>query len=205
MTKKGSGAGTTSKMTVLVFQLQGDDATLQAGLKTIATTLAGVVPTNSFQQIPQGQKPAAAALDSPQLDKGEAEVGDVVDVSAEPVTSSKPSKRSAPHKPPQVVEIDLKGSVPLEEFLAKCPSEDISVRYLMIAYWLKEYQNIEEISIDHIYTCYRHMRWSVPNDIVQPLRNLKSRKSWFSKGSLGCYKINHIGEAEAVRNLKGTT
>ena len=73
-------------------------------------------------------------------------------------------------------------------------------RYLVISAWLKEHAKVEEITIDHIYTCYRAMGWHPPRDVSQPLRDMKNKQGWFSKGkSRGSYMINHVGLGEVGR------
>jgi len=106
---------------------------------------------------------------------------------------------------PQTIDLDLiSGDVPLKTFLEqKNPTSDVK-RYLAIAYWLKEYREVSEITMDHAYTCYRHMGtgWNVPKDAASPLRKMKSKQyGWMGNGSTaGSYAINHLGENE-VNNM----
>jgi hypothetical protein len=66
--------------------------------------------------------------------------------------------------------------------------------YLVIAQWFKEVAKIEEISKDHIYTAYKFLRRSPPDDVAQPLRDGK-KAGWFTKGSKnGTFVLHHIGE-----------
>lgn len=69
-------------------------------------------------------------------------------------------------------------------------------RYLCAAYWLKIHKDVQEVSIDHIYTAYRSQGWALPANAVQPMRELAAtRDGRFSKGAeKGHYAINHIGE-----------
>jgi hypothetical protein len=61
---------------------------------------------------------------------------------------------------------------------------------------LKKYRNINEVNMDHAYTCYRYLGWQVPADVSAPLRAMKTiRYGWMTAGSIrGAYVINHIGE-----------
>jgi hypothetical protein len=88
------------------------------------------------------------------------------------------------------------GGIPLKGFIEqKKPDGDIK-RYLAIAYWLKKYRTINEVNMDHAYTCYRYLGWQVPADASAPLRAMKStRYGWMTAGSIrGAYVINHIAE-----------
>ena len=66
-------------------------------------------------------------------------------------------------------------------------------KYLICAAWLKEHRNVDAVSPEHIYTCFRSIGWptNIP-DFAQPLRELKSRK-FFTQPEKGLYAINHIG------------
>ena len=75
-------------------------------------------------------------------------------------------------------------------------------RYLVVAFWLKTYKQIDEININHIYTAFKIVSWPIPASVVQPMRELAaSRDGRFSKGQeRGSYAINHLGE-NAVNKL----
>jgi hypothetical protein len=92
------------------------------------------------------------------------------------------------------------GDVPLEKYCeSKNPDSD-SKKYLVIAAWLKQQRGIAAVTADHVHTCYRHMGWHTPKDVLQPLRDMKRRNGWFNKGpERGEYAINHIGENEVAK------
>ena len=106
------------------------------------------------------------------------------------------SKPRRPPRTPKVLDLDLTSGVPFEEFArAKSPSSDHK-RYLVVAAWFKLHRQTEAITTDHVYTCYRAVKW--PSNIVdfnQPLRDLKGRQLMTS-GAKGQYSINHLGLAE---------
>ena len=80
-------------------------------------------------------------------------------------------------------------------------------KYAVIAAWFKEHLNIEEMSIDHVFTAYKSLGWQaqLPADPAQTFRNLKSNKHWFESGSQrGNYKINWNG-LNAVHKMGATT
>jgi hypothetical protein len=200
--KTGDGGSTTSKMTVMVFQLEGDDATLQEGIRTISGALNRVLPGNVVH----------TAIAAPHFTPGlpapdviEDANGEFVDV--EPAVNGSSNgnrKRTNSVKSPQVLDLDLKqGKISLTDFLSKHAVDQVNKRYLLIAYWLKHHAEIEEVTMDHIHTGYRHMGWQTPKAAAQPLRDMKSKLGWFHKGeSKGCYKINHVGENEVMNIMK---
>jgi hypothetical protein len=59
---------------------------------------------------------------------------------------------------PQPIELDLTfGDMPLKGFIKQKKLDGDIKRYLAIAYWLKKYRNINEVNLDHAYTCYRYL------------------------------------------------
>lgn len=93
-------------------------------------------------------------------------------------------------------DVDLtSGDVPLKKFVDEKNPDGDAKRYTVIAFWFKHQRNTPSITVNHIHTAYRHLKWSTPKDAGQPLRDLKSKNQWFSKGDgRGEYVINHIGE-----------
>jgi hypothetical protein len=194
-----------SKMTVMLFQLEGSDETLQEGFRTInnaidklANPVVRVIgpaqPKASLAPSKNGDVPAAEVVDAEVVeDDTETE-----EAAAEP---AKPKKGTAAPKQPKVLDLDLKtGSKPLREYLEeKNPTTD-NRRYLLIAAWMKANLSLDEINIDHIYTAYRHMGWQSQRDVGAPLRSMKAQNGWFGKGKeKGAYAINHIGIDVAER------
>jgi hypothetical protein len=192
-----------SKMTVMLFQLEGSDETMQEGFRTINNAIdklanpvvrvIGPSPAKSLAPPENGAGSAALAVD--------AESVDVTDEGDEtPTERSKSAKPTAPRQP-KVLDLDLKaGTVPLRQYLEeKNPTTD-NRKYLLIAAWMKANLSLDEVTIDHIYTAYRHMGWTSQRDVGAPLRAMKAQNGWFAKGKdRGAYAINHIGIDVAER------
>ena len=126
-----------------------------------------------------------------------------------PATPAKTKTRAArQYRTPLPVDLDLvSGDLPLRPFLQeRKPDSDVKI-YLAIAYWLKRYRDINEVSADHAYTCYRHMGagWQVPADAGQPFRAMKAKAyGWVKPGSTkGYWMINHLGENEVEQMGNG--
>ena len=103
--------------------------------------------------------------------------------------------RRAPRAPEFLNELNLTtAKVSLKDFVnEKDPDSDVN-KYAVIAVWYKQHLNIEEISIDHIFTAYDVLGWraQLPGpDPSQTLRNLKNVKNWLTPGSKkGFFKVN---------------
>lgn len=191
------------EMTVIHFKTKSDNATLQENIRAIANTLTRALAPPPVQRIVNPSSPAqlqsgngasngTGTEQAPELDGYE----DAIDVEAKPVAAK---KKAAPrYTKPETLELDLEsGDVPLKTFLEqKKPEGDIK-RYLAIAAWFKQHRGLNEITMDHAYTCYRFMGWNdVPKDVSGPFRAMKKREyGYINAGSAkGLYAINHIGE-----------
>jgi len=112
------------------------------------------------------------------------------------VPNSAPKSRK-PAKPAKrkVVEIDLDSDVSLASYADKYPPKTEQDHYLLaVAYLCENRKDIEGVTADHVYTCFRKMNWSTGSkDFAQPLRNLKSKDLLDSGKSRGTYAVNHIG------------
>jgi len=206
--KKPETAPKPSKMTVMLFQLEGSDETLQEGFRTInnaidklANPVVRVLPPSAAKALASarnGDEAESQVLDA-EFEEASNDPSDSP-ASPEKVAKSKSSGASTPRQP-KVLDLDLKaGSTPLREYLdQKKPSTD-NRKYLLIAAWMKANLNLDEVTIDHIYTAYRHMGWTSQKDVGAPLRSMKSQNGWFGKGKeKGAYAINHIGIDQADR------
>lgn len=200
MAKKRDGETSSSKMTVMVFQFEGSDATLQEGLKAVTAAVKGVMPQPPplVLQAPRQTLIASNGEELPALDDEELCEEENTTVPKNSGAGATRSRRTI--KPPAIIDLELRsGEVPLETYLNRHPVNGNPHRALLVAHWLKAQLNIENFSADHIYTCFRHMRWPAPTDTVQLLRDMKSRNKWLYKGDgQGFYKLNHLGDNEIM-------
>jgi uncharacterized protein YjhX (UPF0386 family) len=91
--------------------------------------------------------------------------------------------------------LDLTSGVSLESFVNEHAPESELDRNLVVAAWFKEHRNEHAITVGHVYTSYRAMKWSTGiEDFSWPLRSLKSKQLMSSQGR-GQYAINHLGLA----------
>lgn len=187
------------RMTVIHFETESDNATLQANIHAIAQTLSrALAPPVKF--IPPAQlAPGNGNGGSPDEMTVDSE-DEAIDVDFTPTTSKNKGKSSgnaAKPRSPTVLELDLtSGDLPLQTFFDEKKPEGENKKYLTIAYWFKENRNMPEVTMDHIHTAYRFLKLNTPKDASKPLRNLKGQ-GWMAKGKdTGAYAINHIGENE---------
>jgi hypothetical protein len=99
---------------------------------------------------------------------------------------------------PKLVDIDLRaGDIPFEEYVAQTAPQSQIEKVLVIAGWYSNYANVKEITVDHVYSGFKAMKWTdVPNDFRVPLADLARKKEFLTKGDRRSWVLNHLGEAE---------
>jgi hypothetical protein len=195
------------KMTVVILQISGGDATLQEGFRTIRTALENIGEKSAPKLLSSGHSGSSVSVDTPPVDTPPVE-GETSDDNAQVPADAAEPKRQPKERPPQIITLDLNKNsplVPLKEFLEKHASLGVHRRYLLCVHWLKDNLGVQEVSMDHMHTCFRHMDWTTPERPTQPLRDMKTKAyGWFDKGSgMGLYKLNHVGEGKARKIIKG--
>lgn len=134
-----------------------------------------------------------------QSDADEDDVIDATEYSDDALEDDAPPP-AAPSKPRKaakrkVVEIDLDSDVSLASFADQYPPKNEQDRYLMtVAYLCEHRKDIEGVTADHVYTCFRKLGWSTGSkDFAQPLRNRKANDLLHQGPARGTYAVNHIG------------
>jgi len=126
---------------------------------------------------------------------------EVVEEVAQQETSRVPRKPRKISVPKVLVDVDLNsGDMPFAKFAeGKAPTSDLA-RHLVVAYWFKAYRQVNSVSIDHVYTCYKKVGWSTDiKDFAQPFRDVQ-RQQGRGEFKGGLFTINHLGE-DAVEKM----
>lgn len=201
MRKNNQNENEEFRIRFIEVTVKGSSATLQEALRSVADAVGQKPSPPPPRALSQGHQSNGSA---PQqvLDFEEGQVVEDTESSSESSKSRSSIKRSYP-VPKFLDDLDLRSGEPsLEEFCKQKAPSDTTKKYLVCAVWLKRYRQIDSVTADHIYTCYRTMRWGIHKDVGKPLRNAKSN-DYFKKGpTTGSYTITHIGE-NAVDKLGG--
>jgi hypothetical protein len=84
-------------------------------------------------------------------------------------------------------------NVSLKDFYAKYIAKNNFENNLVIIYYLEKIKNLPGITLNHVYTCYKHLQIKVPQ-LVQSLRDTKNRKGWIDSSNSNDLKVTTIGE-----------
>ena len=110
------------------------------------------------------------------------------------------AKVSSKRKNPQIVkDLDLmpKNKETLEDFMKCYKYGKSSPRInLLFVYYLKQILGLDVVNQDHIYTCYRHMKITIPNDIHQNLVDTIRKRGWIENISNLNVTTQGINEVE---------
>lgn len=81
---------------------------------------------------------------------------------------------------------------------------DSSIKFNVVAaYYLKKILNIENVSPDHIYSCYKEMKIKVPTRLLQSLRDTAGPKyGYLDTSDINNIKVPVTGENLVEINLK---
>lgn len=110
------------------------------------------------------------------------------------VSSRKSPQPRQYYKPKVLADVDLAGGeVSLDGFVvAKGNPSETSKRFLVVSTWYSEYANTPSVTVDHVYTAYRSLGWTLDmKDVGQPFRDLKGQGWGDYKGRV--FTINHVG------------
>lgn len=89
----------------------------------------------------------------------------------------------------KVLDLDLNSATSFESFANSHPPKNDTERNLVALAWFKEHRPDEVVTANHVYTCYRALKWpSGIEDFPGVLRNLKAQQLVKSVGR-GQYEI----------------
>jgi hypothetical protein len=194
----------------MLVDLEGTSQDLQQIAQAFAHAVKASHPAVvQMPALPAPQEPAPMrALNSAAEANGHGAATLNGEVATEPAPA--PADTASPSKPQNGSKRKLRTPVLISEleftsgpktfqaYIEEQAPKDHSKRYLAIAYWLRQFRSIAEISIDHVYTCYRALGLGVPDDVGGVLRGLK-RQAWMETGSAkGFFKLTHIGENQLI-------
>lgn len=113
------------------------------------------------------------------------------------IGSKNTEHRKATNAEPKVIDNLLPDTQKINDlktfYTSKKPSGHLE-NFVVISYWLKENNNMDLVTIDEIYTCYRLLGIKPPKVAIQVFRDAKSKKMWFTSGEKnGQYRISVNG------------
>jgi hypothetical protein len=187
------------KVTFVMFQVEGDDETLQQGFRAMeqafqrlgSPTPVYSLPVTTTNFLTKGEKPDAGrveAEDAEPATESEYSVPEVIVGNGHKTT--KPRKYTQPNF---LSDLELTaGQESFKDYATKKDPKSDNHKYLVAARWLQLHKNIDIVTIDHIFTCFQAMKWPSQKDVGQPFRVMTKNNSYFQKNGKG-WKLTHVG------------
>lgn len=95
-----------------------------------------------------------------------------------------------------IKDLDLSGTGSAKSLKAfmeeKNPSTNVQ-KTTAFVYYLQNFLEIDEITIDHIFTCYKSMNYRIPNNLQQNLSDTSSSKYGYISRKDGKYSMTILG------------
>lgn len=193
------------EMTVVVMRFKGSGESLQKGFDAVSQAIAALgVPQPPMQQRvfapprPPVQLPAGPVIEG-QVQNGDGEyIEEEADAPEAP--AAKPPKAPRVGKPYTFMNdfvLAPEGVPSLTDYCAEKNPQTVDQKFLVASAWAQKYGGADPFTGGHLFTCFRAMGWKTQVDMTQPLRKLKSDKSYYENTSFGKWKLTGIGLSAA--------
>lgn len=202
MAKQTTAKNGTSRIRFIMLDAEipeGDlsqiTAAIQNALKPTTTIIQQRLPAQSVAALSPG------AVDSDTQGDLEEKIFESDDSSSDEAPAQRPAREARPRKftVPKVLELDLASGRSFESYATEHAPKSEPDRNLVVLAWFREHRPGEPVTANHVYTCYRAMKWpSGIDDFSWPLRALKKEQLVTSTGR-GQYTINHLGIARVEK------
>jgi hypothetical protein len=127
--------------------------------------------------------------------------------SGTPNTKKKTAKKTAAMKkghtkgkvkstPSIVKDLNLKpkGEEPFDAFAGDKKPASNHEKCAVSVYYLRQKLGLSQVSADHVYTCFKHMKWRVPANLPNALQVTASVRGWLDTSNMEDIKVTTIGE-----------
>lgn len=67
-------------------------------------------------------------------------------------------------------------------------------RLLLAVFWLERVAQVDGVTADHVYTCFKEAKWKVPANLRNALQVVATRKGWITTTNMDDIKVEIAGE-----------
>jgi hypothetical protein len=108
--------------------------------------------------------------------------------------------------PSAVRDLDLapKGEKSLKDFVAEKQPKTNHDKNAVSVYYLAQVLRLEGVTLDHVFTCYKDMRWREPGNLANSLALTANRKRFLDTASLDGIKLTPAGRNHVEHDLPPT-
>jgi hypothetical protein len=113
------------------------------------------------------------------------------------------STRRRATSPSAVRDLDLAptGETSLKDFVAEKQPKTNHDKNVVSVYYLAEVLKVHGVAVDHVFTCYKDMRWREPGNLANSLALTANRKRFLDTASLDDIKLTPAGRNHVDHDL----
>jgi hypothetical protein len=193
------------EMTVVVLRLKGGGDTLKKGFDALTAAFNSLGPAPQVVKHVNGGTPRqlnGAVVPNTEDEETEEVADEATVIEATPPTPASTPRTPAQRKPKFLTDFDLNsGDKSWRDFATSKNPKTENEKYLLAALWITEKANVTDFTVSHVFTCFRAMKWPEQVDFSQPMRQMKSKDSYFSHPSRKTWKLTQPG-LDAARAVK---
>jgi hypothetical protein len=197
----GSTEPQQEEMTVVVLKFKGGSHSLQKGFDAVSQAInaLGSGQQNNHRVVVQRQPAQIAAGNGDVIDAQPGEIPDdgaeLENTELETPDTPKQKKTQAAPKYTFMNDFNLTpaGVPSLTEYCAQKNPQTEYDRFLVASAWIQTHGGVDPFTGGHLFTAFRAMEWKTQVDMTQPLRIMKSKKSYYDNPSTGKWKLTAIG------------
>lgn len=111
-------------------------------------------------------------------------------------SESKARNGKGKHTPSIVKELNLRpsGARTFAEFAEEKAPPTLDAKNVVAVYYLVKDLNLEVVTIDHVYTCYKDRSWRLPANLANSLQVTASRAGWLDTKDMQNIRLTIPGE-----------
>jgi hypothetical protein len=87
-----------------------------------------------------------------------------------------------------------KGGESFDKFAAQKKPDSNQHKCVVAVYYLRHKLDLPSITVDHVYTCFKHMQWRVPSSLSNTLAYVASVHGWLDTRNMADIGMTAIGE-----------
>lgn len=115
-------------------------------------------------------------------------------------------KRSGNSTPSLVKDLNLRpdNDPAFETFVAEKNPTSNHERNVVAVYYLEKVLDLDAVSLDHVFTCYRDRSWRIPSDLRNSVALTASRKGWLDSSDSNDLRVTAHGLNAVEHDLPST-
>jgi hypothetical protein len=195
-----TSSGNEEEMVVTVVRFRGSGESVRKGIDALTQAFTGAFGAPPARQISAGRKvttlpplngdaPHEESVEPDALDD-EQEAEDVV-VTA---TEAKPTKKAKQlYTFMTGLNLSPDGKTPWKAYATSKKPEGFNERLIVASSWLQTEGGVEHYAGGELFTLFRAMDWPPQADMTNPMRKLKSSKSYYDNPEFGKWRLTQPG------------